>query len=99
MAGIPKRFPIGWSLGAHVCRWHLGSAATGQRSWERPFDQFLPQRLTACNQETAIEIARRLAQADKPISCGPEMMHLSNDGPLADTVARAITLLQPVSAT
>lgn len=55
----------------------------------------LARRLVARGRETEAEIAKRLAQADKPLPEGIEVIHLSNDGPLADTVARAVTRLQP----
>ena len=56
----------------------------------------LAERLAMRGRETQAEIAKRLAQADKPLPDGLEVIHLSNDGALADTVARAAALLQPV---
>lgn len=58
----------------------------------------LALRLTARGRETADEIAARLAQADKPLPRGLEVLHLPNDGPLAETVAQGVALLQPVRA-
>ncbi len=58
----------------------------------------LARRLDARGRETGTEIADRLAQAEKPLPEGLDVLHLSNDGPLADTVARAAALLQPVRA-
>ncbi|MGR3503966.1 phosphonate metabolism protein/1,5-bisphosphokinase (PRPP-forming) PhnN [Pseudaestuariivita sp.] len=56
----------------------------------------LAARLAARGRETKDEIARRLAEADKPLPGGLEVITLSNDGPLDRTIARAIALLQPV---
>ena len=57
----------------------------------------LARRLTTRARETHEEIAQRLAQAGKPLPEGLDVIHLSNDGPLAETVVRATALLQPVS--
>lgn len=57
----------------------------------------LARRLAARARESEADIARRLAQADLPLPAGIEVVHLSNDGPLSETVCRAIALLQPVS--
>lgn len=57
----------------------------------------LARRLIARARETEEEIAKRLAQAEKPLPKGLEAIHLSNDGPLAQTVARGAALLQPAS--
>lgn len=57
----------------------------------------LARRLAARGRETDAQIAKRLAQADKPLPKGIDVIHLPNDGPLAETVARATVLLQPVS--
>ena len=56
----------------------------------------LARRLALRGRESEADIARRLAQAEKPLPAGLNVIHLSNDGPLHDTVARAIALLQPV---
>jgi ribose 1,5-bisphosphokinase len=58
----------------------------------------LSQRLAARGRETEAEISQRLAQAEKPLPAGLEVIHVSNDGPLARTVAQAARLLQPVRA-
>lgn len=55
----------------------------------------LATRLTSRGRETAEEIAKRLAGADKPLPPGLDVIHLSNDGPLSLTIARAIALLHP----
>lgn len=60
--------------------------------------EVLAARLAARGRETPEQILRRLAQADKPLPEGLDVVHLSNDGPLDDTVARAIAALQPVRA-
>lgn len=57
----------------------------------------LAARLSARGRETAEEISKRLAQAEKALPEGLHVMHLSNDGSLDQTVARAMTLLQPAS--
>jgi len=57
----------------------------------------LAQRLTARGRESTKEIVQRLAQANKPLPDGIDVIHLSNDGPLPQTVARGKALLQRVS--
>lgn len=57
----------------------------------------LAARLAARGRETQEEIARRLAVAQKPLPDGLNVMTLSNDGPLNQTIARAMILLQPAS--
>lgn len=57
----------------------------------------LAQRLIARARETEEEIAKRLSQAEKPLPSGLDVIHLANDGPLSQTVARATMLLQPAS--
>ncbi|KQI73665.1 ribose-phosphate pyrophosphokinase [Loktanella sp. 5RATIMAR09] len=59
--------------------------------------QTLALRLSARGRETEEEIVQRLAQADKPLPAGLHVIHLTNDGPLSRTVARAVALLQPAS--
>lgn len=54
----------------------------------------LALRLAARGREREEEIAERLAQADKPLPPDLDVIHLSNDGPLSQTIARGITLLQ-----
>lgn len=56
----------------------------------------LAKRLAGRGRENEEEIAKRLAQADKPLPEGLDVIHLSNDGPLQQTVARAVAALQPV---
>jgi len=55
----------------------------------------LAQRLEARGRETKEEISARLAQASRPLPTGLDVTHLANDGPLPQTVARAVALLQP----
>lgn len=57
----------------------------------------LRARLTARNRETPDEIEKRLAQAAKPLPKDLSVIHLSNDGDLSQTVARAVAALQPAS--
>ncbi len=56
----------------------------------------LERRLATRGRETQEEIANRLAQAEKPLPKGFDVIHLSNDGPLHETVARATAQLQAV---
>lgn len=58
--------------------------------------EILAKRLTHRARETDQEIARRIAAADKPLPAGLNVIHLSNDGPLTDTIANAARYLQPV---
>ena len=57
----------------------------------------LARRLAARARETEDEIAKRLAQADKPLPAGLKVIHVANDGTLSQTIARAVALLQPAS--
>ena len=57
--------------------------------------EILAERLAARGRESEADIAKRLAEADKPLPEGLRVLHLSNDGPLAQTVARGAVLLQP----
>ncbi|MDP5218999.1 phosphonate metabolism protein/1,5-bisphosphokinase (PRPP-forming) PhnN [Ruegeria sp. 2205SS24-7] len=57
----------------------------------------LALRLVARGRESDANISKRLAQAEKPLPEGLEVIELSNDGLLEETVARAATLLQPAS--
>lgn len=58
----------------------------------------LARRLNARGRETEAQIERRLAKADKPLPAGLDVVTVSNDGPLSETVARAAALLQLESA-
>jgi ribose 1,5-bisphosphokinase len=58
----------------------------------------LARRLAGRGRETATEIAARLARKGSPIPTGLPVVSVSNDGPLEDTVARALAALQPVRA-
>lgn len=58
----------------------------------------LARRLSARGRETADEIAQRIAVAQKTLPAGLNIIEVSNDGPLAETVARAAALIQPVRA-
>lgn len=58
----------------------------------------LARRLNARGRETQDEIARRLDQAEKSLPDGLDVIHLSNDGPLTETITRATALLYPVRA-
>lgn len=58
----------------------------------------LAQRLAARGRETEEEITARLDQASKPLPTDLDVIHLCNDGPLAETVARGVALLQPARA-
>ncbi|MEL6551409.1 MAG: phosphonate metabolism protein/1,5-bisphosphokinase (PRPP-forming) PhnN [Pseudomonadota bacterium] len=50
-------------------------------------------RLTARDRETADEIAQRIAVSQKDLPPGLDVRYLSNDGPISETIARAIALL------
>ncbi len=56
----------------------------------------LATRLAARGRESQVQIAKRLAQASKPLPDGLKVMTISNDGMLEETVAKALSLLQPV---
>lgn len=58
----------------------------------------LALRLATRGRETEAEIAKRLSEAQKPLPEGLDVIHLSNDGPLARTVGHASILLQPERA-
>ena len=58
--------------------------------------EVLALRLAARRRETNVQIARRLAQASKPLAEELDIVSVSNDGALTDTIARAVALLQPV---
>lgn len=57
--------------------------------------EILAQRLASRGRETQEEISARLAKAATPLPAGLDVVQLSNDGPLSQTVARAVALLQP----
>ncbi len=57
--------------------------------------QTLANRLAARGRETETEITQRLAQAVKPLPEGLTTITLSNDGPLPQTIAQAVSQLQP----
>ena len=56
----------------------------------------LATRLAARGRESEAQIAKRLAQAGKPLPEGVNVLTVSNDGALEDTVANALSLLQSV---
>ena len=58
--------------------------------------QTLASRLKARGRESDAQISKRLVQATKPLPNGLNVMTISNDGTLDDTVANALSLLQPV---
>jgi ribose 1,5-bisphosphokinase len=58
----------------------------------------LAHRLADRGREAASEIAKRLAEGDKPLPDGLDVIEISNDGALADTVAHALEQLQSVRA-
>ncbi|MEM7598790.1 MAG: phosphonate metabolism protein/1,5-bisphosphokinase (PRPP-forming) PhnN [Pseudomonadota bacterium] len=55
----------------------------------------LVARLSARGRETDEEIARRLSEAEKPLPEGLDVITVSNDGSLFQTVARAKAMLCP----
>ena len=56
----------------------------------------LATRLAARGRETADEISKRLAQAEKPLPSGLDVIHISNDGPLDQTISQALEMVQQV---
>ncbi|KIN78792.1 phosphonate metabolism protein/1,5-bisphosphokinase (PRPP-forming) PhnN [Sulfitobacter mediterraneus] len=56
----------------------------------------LASRLKVRGRESEAQIAKRLAQAAKPLPNELKVMTISNDGALEDTVANALSMLQPV---
>ncbi|MFY0619713.1 phosphonate metabolism protein/1,5-bisphosphokinase (PRPP-forming) PhnN [Shimia sp.] len=54
----------------------------------------LAARLAARGRETATEIAARLKRAESMRPVGEDVLEVANDGPLSDTVARALAALQ-----
>jgi len=58
----------------------------------------LAKRLAARGRETQAEIAKRIAQAGKKLPDGLTIITLSNDGPLPQTIASAVSQLQLASA-
>ncbi|MEN8950580.1 phosphonate metabolism protein/1,5-bisphosphokinase (PRPP-forming) PhnN [Planktotalea arctica] len=58
----------------------------------------LALRLKARGREGEEQIAKRLAQAAKPLPNGLNVLTVNNDGALDATVAQALGLLQPVRA-
>ena len=55
----------------------------------------LAERLEQRGRETPDDIAKRLAKASRVLPDGMEIVTVSNDGPLEDTVAEALALLHP----
>ncbi|MBO6883030.1 MAG: phosphonate metabolism protein/1,5-bisphosphokinase (PRPP-forming) PhnN [Marivita sp.] len=55
----------------------------------------LAHRLAGRGRETEAEIADRLAQADKCLPTGLDVVTIANDGALADTIDMALSALQP----
>ncbi|MBS0124909.1 phosphonate metabolism protein/1,5-bisphosphokinase (PRPP-forming) PhnN [Thetidibacter halocola] len=60
--------------------------------------EVLAARLAGRGRESADEIAGRLAQAPRPLPPGLNVVTIVNDGPLDDTVTRALAAIQPVRA-
>lgn len=60
--------------------------------------EILASRLAARGRESDEEIAKRLAQADKPLPDGLDIITINNDGALVDTVQAVLAALQPVRA-
>ena len=61
--------------------------------------QTLVARLSARGRETKDQIEKRVAEAKKPLPKGLQVITLSNDGPLAQTVATATARLQSARTT
>ncbi len=58
----------------------------------------LAARLAARGRETSAEIVARLERAGSMQPQGADVIEVANDGPLGDTVQRALAALQPVRA-
>lgn len=58
----------------------------------------LAARLAARGRETSAEIVARLERAGSMRPQGPDVFEISNDGPLGETVQRALSVLQPLRA-
>jgi len=58
----------------------------------------LAARLAARGRETSAEIVARLERAGSMRPQGPDVLEISNDGPLGETVQCALSVLQPVRA-
>jgi ribose 1,5-bisphosphokinase len=54
----------------------------------------LARRLKLRGREAGADITKRLQRAARPVPAGLNVIHLSNDGLLQDTIARATALLQ-----
>ncbi|MEL7300846.1 MAG: phosphonate metabolism protein/1,5-bisphosphokinase (PRPP-forming) PhnN [Pseudomonadota bacterium] len=53
----------------------------------------LARRLARRGRESQEEIARRLSESEKSLPIGLDVRHVSNDGPLGETIARATAIL------
>ncbi len=60
--------------------------------------EVLASRLIARGREDAADVKKRLAQANKPLPGGINIIGVSNDGPIHETIAAARLALQPVRA-
>ncbi|MCV2881505.1 phosphonate metabolism protein/1,5-bisphosphokinase (PRPP-forming) PhnN [Actibacterium sp. XHP0104] len=58
----------------------------------------LARRLAGRGRESVAEITARLARAGSPLPEGLQVVSITNDGALADTVCRALNALQPARA-
>lgn len=58
----------------------------------------LALRLAARGRESEVQINKRLAQADKPLPKGLDILTVSNDANLKDSVTQALFLLQSLRA-
>lgn len=58
----------------------------------------LARRLAERGRESRDAIEKRLQRVTQPLPSDLDVIHLSNDGLLTDTISSAIALLQPVSA-
>lgn len=58
----------------------------------------LAARLAARGRETSAEIVARLQRAGSLRPQGPDVIEIANDGPLRETVEKALAALQPVRA-
>ncbi|NRB00438.1 MAG: phosphonate metabolism protein/1,5-bisphosphokinase (PRPP-forming) PhnN [Rhodobacteraceae bacterium] len=75
---------------------HLFPAFVALNVTARP--EILAQRLRARGRETPEDIAARLSRQGADLPADVTVLHLSNDGALEDTIARATALLSKIEA-
>ncbi len=87
---------VNFSRSALLCAQKVFKRMTTLNITAKP--ETLCQRLSNRGRESTAEIAKRLDQADKALPCGMDVINISNDGPLDETVKCAVAALQPEKA-